>query len=613
MAIPPKNSLFIYRSSLIADARYQQKLKNGVYALVDYGSNNRPVKTLRFVILTRQNGSLICNCGMDNCLHLQAATLKWPNDTNADNNDIHPTVWSLETPKYFGVYCTVSKSYSIVEQRANTAKCLTCKSISGVSTNSKCSHVKAYERRYLPKYKSPEFPCISSIPIPFDFEGNDKQMYNNPPPEHLIPEYSPTNVCDHQNKFDARCPIENEWIVKSRKRPRVHEAKKSIDCTLYYRPTLGSCNCTQSYDGRHNHLLNLDNRNFFTYAWLFDYLFFTQETRLPLAAYFRVINRSRNQGPEEQLKSYMEDLLRKAYNSFIRLLDLDYKDLYKCNICKDNVKGIVIDGLQMGCLENKMPIKPNRPNNLNVIEELPNERVYLKAPATRKMLAEYAGYSKGKYTPPKELPFVKFHALLMRLEQESPRLRKVIKKAGSTCPLKIQKLAGELSRGNPTAGLFQIAGEIGEVDTAFKVLKEIAKGNYTFLVTYRDILDKTCPLLIDLIEEGRDSNRYVLKLLDHLLDHIKAPYNTAIPHDHQYEPPAAYNDILEEFPNHDQIRGKGTYGADSNPDTPADCKKSTKKASNLTSGLFLFFVNMEYVLGFKLWMHQKVLGYHLIY
>ena len=73
----------------------------------------------------------------------------------------------------------------------------------------------------------------------------------------------------------------------------------------------------------------------------------------------------------------------------------------------------------------------------------------------------------------------------MKLKTEAPRLRKVIKTAGPTCPLRIQKVIGKLSHGNPTCGIFQIAGDIGEVSKADEVLRNIAKGNYTLLHTFR--------------------------------------------------------------------------------------------------------------------------------
>ena len=460
----------IYRQNVRIFCYYRQKLKKYIYALIDHDNDGSPlVKPLRFVMITREGGSLICHCGTANCLHLQEAINIWQNDTTTDSNSAYATVWKqCEDLHLIGVYSEKNKTYSVVTKSlpGNTITCLTCK-----HPNTRCCHVKAYREMYPTVYTSPEFICISSDKIPYRMEGDDKLKYLEPPPRHLIPKYSPTKECDHGNKYDHHCPYTNKWTISSRHKPQIHDARQSIICTVYYRPTIGACECQQSYDGRHDLLLNLDNSNFFTYAWLFDYMHFTQETRLPLAAFFRAVNRSRENGPGDLLKSYMEDKLRLAYNCFIRLLDLDFLDLYKCRVCKDNVKEIVIDGIQMGCLHGKMPPKPAGPGNRPIINEVNSQRVYVKTPETRTMLAKYAGYSKGEYKPPSELSVLEFKVLLMRLKLEAPRLRKVIKKAGPTCPRRIQKVLGELSRGNPTCGIFQIAGDIDEVSKAYEVLR----------------------------------------------------------------------------------------------------------------------------------------------
>ena len=43
--------------------------------------------------------------------------------------------------------------------------------------------------------------------------------------------------------------------------------------------------------------------------------------------------------------------LRLSYNAFIRLLDLNFNDLFHCTVCGPDADVIVMDGIMMGCRE----------------------------------------------------------------------------------------------------------------------------------------------------------------------------------------------------------------------------------------------------------------------
>ena len=243
----------------------------------------------------------------------------------------------------------------------------------------------------------------------------EQQIYVQSPPKDLLPQFKPSLKCVHGHLYDSRSPVKHGWITSRDHISKIHDARQSKPCTVYYRPTVGDCNCRQSYDGRHDLILNLDNTNLYTYAFLFDYMHFTQEANLPLAAYFRAINRSRENSPGELMKEHMREKLRLAYNCFIRLLDFDFLELYSCSVCKANVKVLIIDGIQMGCRQHKMPPKPSRPSNSVPINEVVVERRYVKIQETRNELATYAclSYARiktGEYLVPTPMPDDKFKA-----------------------------------------------------------------------------------------------------------------------------------------------------------------------------------------------------------
>ena len=217
-------------------------------------------------------------------------------------------------------------------------------------------------------------------------------------------------------------------------------------------------------------------------------------------------------------------------------------------------------------------------------------------PKARKMLADYAGYSRGKYTTPKEFDDVIFSASLQRFK-DRPLLQRVLFKAGAKCPPWLQKLAGELSRGNPTCGLFQITGDNEGVEVT-RILRKVANSDYTELNSNLELIEQFCPILKEFIKKRRP---YVSQLLGDLLDNVWAPFESELPQGQFYDSPESYHDITEVFPNNHQIRGSGNYDADrANVKSPEECNKETKRNPNLTSGIFTVYCPHGICLGFQL-------------
>ena len=593
----------LYRDNLNLNTLniYKHRLKKDVYALIDYNEDgNIDLAThLKFAIITRKEGSLYCHCERADCFHLAEAIRIWSDDNDMDFDTGDSPAWVVnEALGLFATYCKKDKSYGFV-RRVNvnnkTIECFTC-----TDNIRSCSHVRLYRAKFPREYISPGISSISANPIPYMLEEEERQNLYTTPPEHLFPKYSPTNKCVCNFAYDPGCPKENKWILSSK--AKIHDARRSIDCIVYFRPTIGSCECIQPYDGNHDMVLNCDNANLFTWGWMYDIMHLTQETRLPIAALYRAVNRSRENafGPEQKLKSHVESILRKAYNSFLRLLNLDFLNLFKCNVCKDDVRVVLMDGIQMGCQQDLMPPKPQRRRPANRIQEGDRaQRVYVTKPEARKFLATYAGYSKGKYKEPTEMERsdILFNASVQVTFEDRPALKMVLLKAKRKCPPWLQKLAGELSRGNPTCGVIQITGDSEEAKTVNRILRQVEKQDYSELNSNLDLITKLCPILYDFIQFRKP---YVSALLGDLLDNIWAPFAPGLPGDHYYEAPQHYNNLIEVFPNHNQLRGSASYDADrSKEKAEEECNKEPKE-TKLSPGLFTMYCPHGICLGLQL-------------
>lgn len=81
-------------------------------------------------------------------------------------------------------------------------------------------------------------------------------------PQQLVPLYSATVKCRHGNQFNPVDPIQNHWI--SRKGAIIHNEVVTIEeeaRTIYYRPSLGSCDCKQDYDSQDDLHFNLNDKH----------------------------------------------------------------------------------------------------------------------------------------------------------------------------------------------------------------------------------------------------------------------------------------------------------------------------------------------------------------
>ena len=127
-------------------------------------------------------------------------------------------------------------------------------------------------------------------------------------------------------------------------------------CYLYkstlHRKAIG-CDCKLYYDGQENLLFNLDNHHLFYYNILFHYLHIMIEGRNPLAAFQRSL--CCNHDSCDISKTLSLKLLRAAWYSFSRLLDLHFGEIFQCAICKHLPDMVVCDGTSLGFRKDFLP------------------------------------------------------------------------------------------------------------------------------------------------------------------------------------------------------------------------------------------------------------------
>ena len=64
---------------------------------------------------------------------------------------------------------------------------------------------------------------------------------------HLVPKFDKHLKCElHKNKFDERDPIKQVWIQSRSVKIYDTEWLPEVERTVYYRPTVGNCNCYQT-------------------------------------------------------------------------------------------------------------------------------------------------------------------------------------------------------------------------------------------------------------------------------------------------------------------------------------------------------------------------------
>ena len=410
----------LYASQLRQREQYFQIIP-GTYALADCDGEGRLLNKFQVVQLKQcasGDSEYLCTCGLQDecsseptCIHATEAANLWPppiDGDDADDEQEKPVLVQL-SETYLAL--RYNEKYVVLTQSGKRIKCCTCHS--GVTW---CNHVQAYQKTALDNGFNPftvqeesTFHAISQKQIQYPFTKSDRELYDTYEsgthfPSHLVPLASENKTCCHGNHYDIRSPQDQGWIIN--KKAIIVKKSVHIPCITYFRPTVGDCECQDMYDGREDLLLNLDNNTVYYYGWLADILHDTQETRYPLAAAFRSSNRTRNvcSMDETAQNGHWYNKLRKAYNVFIRLLDLDFPIIYECEECGEDVDTVIMDGIMMGSRKELMPhFQEDELLTKNIPECSIKDRVFVSTVQARKQLAKYAGFVKGKVQQPAKL------------------------------------------------------------------------------------------------------------------------------------------------------------------------------------------------------------------
>lgn len=148
-------------------------------------------------------------------------------------------------------------------------------------------------------------------------------------------------------------PVQNGW--KTKKGAIIHKEAVKIEDenrSIYYRPSLGSCDCKQAYDGQDDLLFNLDNRHLFYYGYLLQYLHLMLEGKNPLIAFLRASTRSFL--VQSHTKPVSIKLLCQAWNAFAQLLCIDFFESFSCPICGPSPTTVICDGTLLGLQKDLM-------------------------------------------------------------------------------------------------------------------------------------------------------------------------------------------------------------------------------------------------------------------
>ena len=182
--------------------------------------------------------------------------------------------------------------------------------------------------------------------------------------------------------------------------------------------------------------------------------------------------------------------LRLAWNSFARLIDVDYKKIYRCDYCGDNPDTIICDATFLGFRKDLLPAfmnnstKPDSDSN-PVKGSKHKDRVYLSNKRTRDLLKRISGIdvtkgAKGrrrKVTSASKLNNKEYKELMKLLTKENPSLHALLIEACADCrqqyvvPRAYSDFLFELSRNGPVCGMLQIGGNDEVIRLFIQVLR----------------------------------------------------------------------------------------------------------------------------------------------
>ena len=578
----------------------------------------------------------------DVCIHVQSVDRLFIERTIAgqtDNFNEDYTVDQLSASPLLVAVFVEDEGYGIVQlESSSTSKpklvCASCK------TNVHfCEHVKAYknwsktqniemdfEMEYHCDMSSDElsFQSISNQRIPYPlpdylrekFDGYESQTTTFP--VHFFPMMK-SGTCSHGNAWDDRDPVEMGWIASTS--VKIHKAHITLNADdgepryIYFRPTVGGCKCKLSYDGQEDLLFNLDNQHVVYYGVMFQYLFSMVHTGSPLVSMHRHF--SATNAVMSNADIIPLSVLRRAWNAFARLLDIDFTHVFVCQECGSNPEVIICDGTDVGMKKDLIPdiAKSSLQGNINLQTQLirgskHSDRTYIKSPACRRLLLKLAGEKQGQRRKQSKalnhisLSITELKSLkdLLRKEGKS-HLIEIVDEVNTlkAVPQHYRIMLAELGRNTPVCGMIQLGGN----ESCLQILTDLSESGNNILDSTSSekmsIVQQQIPVIAAFLtgfpEKLPEHSR---QLLFDLVNMIKQTFSVPTPSKSYYtEQTESPCDV---FPSLPKVHGHGMYEADKKASTDKNeqCRKESWGHPTLSPGIFTLYCPHGTCYGFSI-------------
>lgn len=585
------------------------------------------------------------------CVHAAACKVLSPHDTVILDEDEESEMVSVEQlrlkPLLVAVYDT---DYGIVGiDKYNKKNRFVCFSCDTKRVIRHCTHVNTYRSWCADndihidfnnddQKGCEEFKCASHVPIPLRLPeelGRQHQKLSRGVvsyPTEMVPQLLDT-TCTHGNNWSTDDPISNGWVACEQAVIYKNNCTIGLDpddtpIKVYYIPTDGTpCKCKLHYDGQEHLLFNLNDRELFSYDLLLDYMCAMVNGKNPIAAYYRQYDtRVQNlTACNEQAASYQS--LRRAWNAYARLLDIDYNEAYKCEVCQDSPRIIICDatfiGFRKDLLENMLNTSPTVYSTAQRSHH--KDRVFISVPQIREKLEKLSGIKikkgvrgRARQMTTDGLPGQEYRKLLRDLRKDpEPNMPTLADFLESVCPVKKRKeyvlpkphaqFIFELSRNGPVCGLVQIAGDKRAMDLLIAIYRD-TEGNYdiTDSTNSKDLtyLQETAPVLtqwMTLVHAQGQWDQNCRELLRLIVRNIAVSVSN-LPDTHNDLEPEAPNKLCC-YPNLPKLRASLRYAADvgrsKNDPKETNCRKESYGHPTLSPGIFTIFCPHGICYGFE--------------
>ena len=456
--------------------------------------------------------------------------------------------------------------------------------------------------------KELKYNSISYLKIPYPltdklcrlhraYEAGEKDF-----PNMLVPPFKPEQKCIHNNCFDDKDPVTSKWVEATK--VTIYKQSSTITSTdrrVYYRPAKG-CGCKLFYDGQEDLLFNLDNKHLFYYDFLFQYLHLMVEGKNLLAAFYRSVVRAHAALDITEPPSLK--LIWSAWNSFARLLNINYNETFKCPICGTFPHLVICDDTLVGFRKDLLPsllTKPNTDTLVPIYGSKHSDYTFIHSPKGRELLLKYSGYTKDRKRIPdhKAISKTEWQNMCCLLEKDSKNLVNLIVDLQKdqdllTAQSPYSELFAELARNSPTCGIFQYCGN----QKMLEVLTNITSGHLNIFDsanhTAFDLLQECVPILVEFLNAchrmfGYELPKLVTSLIADIMQHMSAPSTIPLPSSNHYLP--VQENPLSFFPSLPLLTGNANYASDKTTSKRAsdDCRKYASHHPNLTPGIFTIF------------------------